>query len=135
MNLIVNKFKFSRNSFIDSYIKSSLYNELHGKDNKKMEIGIILNWNNAYILIEIPDIISDFLCWIVHQPFASNNHGVMPASDGKWKNLNRIIWNYNLDWFESAYVPDSDVALVVDGNEIGGIRDELTTDNLWTVAV
>jgi hypothetical protein len=49
--------------------------------------------------------------------------------------LNRIVWNYNLDGFESADVPDSDVALVVDGNEVGRVGDELATDHLRTVAV
>jgi hypothetical protein len=100
-----------------------------------MEIGIILNWNNCNVLIKVPDIISDFFGRIVHQPFAAYDHGVMPASYGEWKDLNRIVWNYNLDGFESADVPDSDVTLVVDGNEVGRVGDELATDHLRTVAV
>ncbi len=100
-----------------------------------MEIGIILNWNNTNILIKIPDIIGDFLGWIIHQPFAAYYHGIMFASNREWEDLYWIVWNDDLDWLESADVPDSDVALIVDWNEVGWIRDELATDYLWTVAV
>ncbi len=83
-----------------------------------MEIGIILNRNNADILVEVPDVISDFLGRIVHQPFAADNHGIMPAGDGEGEDLNRIVGNDDLNGLESPYVPDPDVALIVDGDEI-----------------
>jgi len=46
-----------------------------------MEIGIILNGNNTNILIEIPDIISNLLRRIIHQPFTADNHSIMSTSN------------------------------------------------------